>query len=161
MDFMKVFDQTVREIKREVNLKVLKVPEIEQKVLDATSDEPWGPHGSALSELAQATKKFAECQMVMNVLWTRLGERGANWRHVYKALTIIEYLIANGSERAVDDILDHYSKISVLSSFEYVEPNGKDAGINVRKKVETIVGILNDKERIKAVRDKAASNRDK
>ncbi|WVZ86968.1 hypothetical protein U9M48_033678 [Paspalum notatum var. saurae] len=161
MDFMKVFDQTVREIKREVNLKVLKVPEIEQKVLDATSDEPWGPHGSALSELAHATKKFAECQMVMNVLWTRLSERGANWRHVYKALTIIEYLIANGSERAVDDILDHYSKISVLSSFEYVEPNGKDAGINVRKKVETIVGILNDKERIKAVRDKAANNRDK
>jgi epsin len=86
MDFMKVFDQTVREIKREVNLKVLKVPEIEQKVLDATSDEPWGPHGSALSELAQATKKFAECQMVMNVLWTRLGERGANWRHVYKVI---------------------------------------------------------------------------
>ncbi|XP_062226611.1 clathrin interactor EPSIN 1-like [Phragmites australis] len=161
MDLMKVFDQTVREIKREVNLKVLKVPEIEQKVLDATSDEPWGPHGTALSELAHATKKFSECQMVMNVLWTRLTERGSKWRHVYKALTIIEYLIANGSERAVDDILDHYSKISVLSSFEYVEPNGKDAGINVRKKVETIVGILNDKERIKAVRDKAASNRDK
>ncbi|KAL6843853.1 hypothetical protein ACP4OV_026424 [Aristida adscensionis] len=161
MDFMKVFDQTVREIKREVNLKVLKVPELEQKVLDATSDEPWGPHGTALAELASATKKYGECQMVMNVLWTRLAERGAKWRHVYKALTIIEYMIANGSERAVDDILDHYSKISVLSSFEYVEPNGKDAGINVRKKVETIIGILNDKERIKAVREKAASNRDK
>jgi len=161
MDFMKAFDQTVREIKREVNLKVLKVPELEQKVLDATSDEPWGPHGSALSELAQATKKYSECQMVMGVLWTRLSERGANWRHVYKALTIIEYLIANGSERAVDNILDHYSKISVLSSFEFVEPNGKDAGINVRKKVETLVGIINDKEKIKAVREKAATNRDK
>ncbi|CAM0902986.1 unnamed protein product [Alopecurus aequalis] len=161
MDFMKVFDQTVREIKREVNLKVLKVPELEQKVLDATSDEPWGPHGSALSELAQATKKYSECQMVMGVLWARLAERDSNWRHVYKALTIIEYLIANGSDRAVDDILDHYSKISVLSSFEFVEPNGKDAGINVRKKVETLVGIINDKERIKAVREKAASNRDK
>ena len=35
-------------------------------------------------------------------------------RRIYvQALTIIEYLIANGSERAVDDILDHYSKISV------------------------------------------------
>jgi len=140
---------------------VLKVPELEQKVLDATSDEPWGPHGSALSELAQATKKYSECQMVMGVLWARLAERDSNWRHVYKALTIIEYLIANGSERAVDNILDHYSKISVLSSFEFVEPNGKDAGINVRKKVETLVGIINDKDRIKAVRDKAASNRDK
>ncbi|XP_072968096.1 clathrin interactor EPSIN 1 [Typha angustifolia] len=161
MDFMKVFDQTVREIKREVNLKVLKVPEIEQKVLDATNDEPWGPHGSALSEIAQATKKFTECQMIMNVLWTRLTEGSQNWRHVYKALTVIEYLIANGSERALDDILEHCSPISVLSRFEHVEPNGKDVGINVRKKAETISNILNDKDKIQAVRDKAAANRDK
>ncbi|KAL7250301.1 hypothetical protein ACSBR1_012329 [Camellia fascicularis] len=31
MDFMKVIDQTVCKIKSEVNLKVLKVPKIEQK----------------------------------------------------------------------------------------------------------------------------------
>jgi epsin len=42
-----------------------------------------------------------------------------------------------------------------------VEPNGKDCGINTRKKVETILSIINDKERIKAVRDKATSNHDK
>ncbi|KAK3003259.1 hypothetical protein RJ639_019593 [Escallonia herrerae] len=161
MDFMKVFDQTVREIKREVNLKVLKVPEIEQKVLDATDDEPWGPHGTALAEIAQATKKFSECQMVMNVLWTRLGETGRNWRHVYKALTVIEYLVGNGSERAVDDIIEHTFKISSLSSFEDVEPSGKDNGINVRKKVENIVALLNDKDRIQEVRNKAAATRDK
>ncbi|XP_010914749.1 clathrin interactor EPSIN 1 [Elaeis guineensis] len=161
MDFMKVLDQTVREIKREVNLKVLKVPETEQKVLDATSDEPWGPHGSALSEIAQATKKFTECQMIMNVLWTRLSDTGSKWRHVYKALAVIEYLIANGSERAVDDILEHTFQISALSGFEYVEPNGKDVGINVRKKAETILALLNDKEKIQAVREKAAATRDK
>ncbi|KAK9742057.1 hypothetical protein RND81_03G145500 [Saponaria officinalis] len=112
MDFMKVFDQTVREIKREVNLKVLKVPEIEQKVLDATDNEPWDPHGSALAEIAQATKKFTECQMVMNVLWTRLGETGKDWRY---SLTVIEYLIANGAERAVDDIIEHTFQISSLT----------------------------------------------
>lgn len=26
----------------------------------------------------------AECQMVMNVLWTRLTETGKDWRYVYK-----------------------------------------------------------------------------
>ncbi|PKA64223.1 Clathrin interactor EPSIN 1 [Apostasia shenzhenica] len=173
MDFMKVLDQTVREIKREVNLKVLKVPEIEQKVrilpftvylsvvLDATSDEPWGPHGSALAEIAQATKKFTECQMVMNVLWTRVTDTSANWRYVYKALSVIEYLIAHGSERAVDDIIEHSHRISCLSGFEHVEPNGKDVGINVRKKVETILALLGDKEKIQVVRDKAAATRDK
>ncbi|XP_022997008.1 clathrin interactor EPSIN 1-like isoform X2 [Cucurbita maxima] len=161
MDFMKVFDQTVREIKREVNLKVLKVPEIEQKVLDATDDEPWGPHGSALAEIAQATKKFSETQMVMNVLWTRLSETGKNWRLVYKALAVIEYLVAHGSERAVDDIIEHTFQISSLSSFEHVEPNGKDMGINVRKKAENIVALLNDKDKIQEVRNKAAANREK
>ncbi|KAK9065547.1 hypothetical protein SSX86_014948 [Deinandra increscens subsp. villosa] len=161
MDFMKVIDQTVREIKREVNLKVLKVPEIEQKVLDATDDEPWGPHGTALAEIAQATKKFSECQMVMNVLWARLTETDRNWRHVYKALAVIEYLVANGSERAVDDIIEHTFQISSLACFEYVEPNGKDSGINVRKKVENIVLLLNDKDKIQAARNKAAANRDK
>ncbi|KAJ0971409.1 hypothetical protein J5N97_019368 [Dioscorea zingiberensis] len=161
MDFMKVLDQTVRDIKREVNLKVLKVPEIEQKVLDATSNEPWGPHGSDLSDIAQNTKKYTECQMIMNVLWTRLNDTGPNWRHVYKALAVVEYLIANGSDRAVDDILECSSKIAAVSSFEYVEPNGKDLGINVRKKAETILGILRDKDKIQQVRNKASANRDK
>lgn len=48
-----------------------------------------------------------------------------------------------------------------LSSFEYVEPNGKDSGLNVRKKAETIVGLLNNKDKIQEVRNKAAANRDK
>ncbi|XP_030530694.1 clathrin interactor EPSIN 1 isoform X2 [Rhodamnia argentea] len=161
MDFMKVFDQTVREIKREVNLKVLKVPEIEQKVLDATDNEPWGPHGSALAEIAQATKKFTECQMVMNVLWTRVRETGKDWRYVYKALAVVEYLVAHGSERAVDDIIEHTFQISSLSSFEYVEPSGKDLGINVRKKAENIVALLNNRDKIQEVRNKAEANRDK
>ncbi|PIA64534.1 hypothetical protein AQUCO_00100190v1 [Aquilegia coerulea] len=161
MDFMKVLDQTVREIKREVNIKVLKVPEIEQKVLDATSNEPWGPHGSALTEIAQATKKFTECQLVMATLWPRLGDGGRNWRHVYKALSVIEYLVAHGSERALDDIIEHTFQISSLSSFEYVEPNGKDMGINVRKKAETITGLLSNKDKIQEVRNKAAATRDK
>lgn len=161
MDFMKVFDQTVREIKREVNKKVLKVPEIEQKVLDATSNEPWGPHGSLMAEIAQATRKFNESPLVMGVLWTRIADTGRNWRHVYKALTVLEYLVAHGSERIIDEIREHNYQISTLSDFQYVEPNGKDQGINVRKKAQTIVSLINDKEKIQEVRQKAAANRDK
>ncbi|KAL5975545.1 hypothetical protein ACLOJK_019869 [Asimina triloba] len=141
---MKVVDQAVREIKREVNIKVLKVPEIEQKVLDATSNEPWGPHGTVLGEIAQATKKFTECQLIMNALWTRLADSGCNWRHVYK-----------------DVLAESHLSVKSLSGFEYVEPNGKDVGMNVRKKVETILTLLNNKDKIQEVRNKAAANRDK
>ncbi|KAJ7516592.1 hypothetical protein O6H91_22G064300 [Diphasiastrum complanatum] len=161
MDLKKVFDQTVREIKREVNKKVLKVPEIEQKVLDATSNEPWGPHGTLMSDIAQATRNYNEHQMIMGILWKRLNDSGRNWRHVYKALTVLEFLVGHGSERVIDDLREHSYQVQTLVDFQYVEPNGKDQGVNVRKKAQTLVGLVNDKEKIREVRQKAAANRDK
>lgn len=51
--------------------------------------------------------------------------------------------------------------VKSVSSFEYMEPNGKDSGINVRKKAETILGLLRDKDKIQQARTKASANRDK
>ncbi|KAL4273374.1 hypothetical protein GQ457_13G028290 [Hibiscus cannabinus] len=157
----KAIGQTVRELKREVNKKVLKVPGIEQKVLDATSNEAWGPHGSLLADIAMATRNYHEYQMIMTVIWKRLSDTGKNWRHVYKALTVLDYLVANGSERVIDDIREHAYQISTLSSFQYIDSSGRDQGNNVRKKSQSLVALVNDKERIIEVRQKAAANRDK
>ncbi|PPD71536.1 hypothetical protein GOBAR_DD31568 [Gossypium barbadense] len=157
----KAIGQTVRELKREVNKKVLKVPGIEQKVLDATSNEPWGPHGSLLADIAMATRNYHEYQMIMTVIWKRLSDTGKNWRHVYKALTVLEYLVGHGSERVIDDIREHAYQISALSNFQYIDSSGRDQGNNVRKKSQSLVALVNDKERIIEVRQKAAANRDK
>eukprot|EP00252_Welwitschia_mirabilis_P022708 TRINITY_DN622_c0_g1_i1.p1 TRINITY_DN622_c0_g1~~TRINITY_DN622_c0_g1_i1.p1 ORF type:complete len:851 (+),score=223.18 TRINITY_DN622_c0_g1_i1:431-2983(+) len=157
----KVFDQTVRDLKREVNKKVLKVPSIEQKVLDITSNEPWGPHGSIMADIAQATRNYHEYQMIMGVLWKRLNDTGKNWRHVYKALTVLEYLVGHGSERVIDDLREHAYQISTLKDFQYIDSRGKDQGQNVRKKSHALVTLLNDKERIREARQKAAANKDK
>ncbi|KAK4354930.1 hypothetical protein RND71_027124 [Anisodus tanguticus] len=157
----KAFDQTVRDLKRGVNKKVLKVPSIEQKVLDATSNEPWGPHGSLLADIAHASRNYHEYQMIMSVIWKRINDTGKNWRHVYKGLTVLEYLVAHGSERVVDDIREHAYQISTLSDFQYIDSSGRDQGCNVRKKSQSLVVLVNDKERIQEVRQKAAANRDK
>lgn len=157
----KAFDQTIRDIKREVNKKVLKVPSIEQKVLDATSNEPWGPHGSLLADIAQASRNYHEYPMIMSVIWKRINDTGKNWRHVYKALTVLEYLVAHGSERVIDEIREHAYQISTLSDFQYIDSSGRDQGNNVRRKSQSLVLLVNDKERIQEARQKAASNRDK
>ncbi|XAR71125.1 hypothetical protein NMG60_11028245 [Bertholletia excelsa] len=157
----KAFDQTVREIKREVNKKVLKVPGIEQKVLDATSNEPWGPHGSLLADIAQSSRNYHEYQMIMAVIWKRISDTGKNWRHVYKALTVLEYLVAYGSERVIDEIRERAYQISTLSNFQYIDSSGKDQGNNVRKKSQSLIILVNDKEKIQEARQKAAANRDK
>ncbi|KAI9115090.1 hypothetical protein K1719_014103 [Acacia pycnantha] len=157
----KAIGQTVRDLKREVNKKVLKVPGIEQKVLDATSNEPWGPHGSLLADIAQASRNYHEYQMIMAVIWKRINDTGKNWRHVYKALTVLEYLVAHGSERVIDEIREHAYQISTLSDFQYIDSSGKDQGNNVRRKSQSLVLLVNDKEKIIEVRQKAAANRDK
>jgi epsin len=161
MDLKKVFDQTVRELKREVNKKVLKVPEIEVKVLEATSNEPWGPHGTIMADIAQATRNYNDYQLIMTVLYKRLNDTGRNWRHVYKSLTVLEYLVANGSERVIDELREHTYHIQTLVDFQYIEASGKDQGINVRKKAQNLVSLINDKERICEVRQKANANREK
>jgi epsin len=48
-----------------------------------------------------------------------------------------------------------------LTRFEYLEPNGKDVGLNVRKKAEAVLAILDDREKLQEVREKAAVTRDK
>lgn len=83
------------------------------QILDATSNEPWGPHGSYLAEIAQATRNQYEYQMIMTVIWKRINDTGKNWRHVYKGLTVLEYLVAHGAERVIDDIREHAYQISV------------------------------------------------
>lgn len=48
-----------------------------------------------------------------------------------------------------------------LSDFQYIDSSGRDQGSNVRKKSQSLVVLVNDKERIQEVRQKAAANRDK
>lgn len=51
--------------------------------------------------------------------------------------------------------------VQTLSDFQYIDSSGRDQGSNVRKKSQSLVALVNDKERIIEVRQKAAANRDK
>ncbi|RZC89773.1 hypothetical protein C5167_035769 [Papaver somniferum] len=115
--------------KRGVNNKVLKVPGVEHKVLDATSSEPWGPHGH-------------EYQTVMAVLWKRINDTGKNWRHVYKALTVLEYLVGHGSERVIDEIKEHAYQISCRSVEALVATRGDINPWNRQKLMSCAVWVL-------------------
>ena len=63
-------------------------------------------------------------------LTPRQRKEAREWRQIYKALTLLEYLVKNGSERVVDDARAHISTIKMLRSFHYIDDKGKDQGIN-------------------------------
>jgi hypothetical protein len=63
------------------------------------NSEAWGPAGSVLYEIAQATADSQQRQLIFQVVWERLKEPGENWRKCYKALNVIDYCIKNGTKR--------------------------------------------------------------
>lgn len=57
---------------------------VDVKVREATSNDPWGPSSSLMSEIADLTFNVVAFAEVMGMVWKRLNDSGKNWRHVYK-----------------------------------------------------------------------------
>lgn len=74
--------------------------EAEIKVREATSNDPWGPSSSLMSEIADLTYNVVAFSEIMSMIWKRLNHRGKNWRRVYKAMTLMECLSSAGRSSA-------------------------------------------------------------
>ncbi|KAG6879226.1 hypothetical protein C0992_004287 [Termitomyces sp. T32_za158] len=137
---------------------VLNVTEMEAKVQEATNEDPWGASSTLMQEIAQG-QHFNE---IMPAIYSRFMDKEARqWRQIYKALQLLEYLIKHGSERVVDDARSHISTLKMLRNFHYIDDKGKDEGINVRNRSREIVELLSDVEKIRAERRKAKANKNK
>ncbi|RUP48108.1 epsin 2-like protein [Jimgerdemannia flammicorona] len=58
--------------------------DVQAKVREATSNDPWGPSGTLMNEIAQATYNQHDFLEIMEMLDKRLNDKGKNWRHVFK-----------------------------------------------------------------------------
>jgi len=75
----------------------------QSKVRDATSNDPWGPSGTQMNDIAQMTYNQSVVPLIaahqlltstfdyrndfieiMEMLDKRLNDKGKNWRHVFK-----------------------------------------------------------------------------
>jgi epsin len=142
------------------------------KLRDATSNDPWGPSGTQMNEIAQLTyNQCVQCKLgahprndfveVMEMLDKRLNDKGKNWRHVFKALTVLDYILHAGSENVVIYFRDNIYIVKTLKEFVYVSEDGKDVGANVRQKAKDITNLLSDEDRLRAERRSRGAMRDR
>ncbi|KAF0032784.1 hypothetical protein F2P81_015074 [Scophthalmus maximus] len=129
--------------------------EAEIKVREATSNDHWGPPSTLMSEIADLTFNVVAFAEVMGMIWKRLNDHGKNWRHVYKALTLVDYLIKTGSESVAQECRESIYTIQTLRDFQYIDRDGRDQGINVREKAKQLVVLLRDEEKLKKERSQA------
>ncbi|XP_070617554.1 epsin-2 isoform X2 [Erythrolamprus reginae] len=152
---------TTSSIRRQMKNIVNNYSEAEIKVREATSNDPWGPSSSLMTEIADLTYNVVAFSEIMSMIWKRLNDHGKNWRHVYKALTLLDYLIKTGSERVAQQCKENLFAIQTLKDFQYIDRDGKDQGINVREKSKQLVSLLKDDERLKAERAQALKTKER
>lgn len=133
----------------------------EIKVREATSNDPWGPPTSLLMEIADLTLNVVALTEVMGIIWKRLNDHGKNWRHVYKALTLLDYLIKSGSDRVAQQCKENIYAIQTLRDFQYIDRDGQDQGMSVREKSKQLVALLKDDEKLKLERSQSLKTRER
>ncbi|KAI0105986.1 ENTH-domain-containing protein [Daldinia grandis] len=169
MDFNSLKDQvtnlTLYDLKagvRKVQNAVMNYTEMEAKVREATNNEPWGASSTLMQEIANGTFNYQTLNEIMPMIYRRFTEKAAEeWRQIYKALQLLEFLIKHGSERVIDDARGHLALLKMLRQFHYIDQNGKDQGINVRNRAKELAELLGDVDRIRAERKKARTNKAK
>lgn len=147
-------------IRRTLKNVVKNYTEAEVKVREATSNDPWGPSGTLMSEIARLTHDMVSYTEIMQIIWKRLNDSGKNWRHVYKTLLLLDYLVKAGSENVARACRENIYTIQTLKDFQYVE-EGKDYGMNVREKAKQLTLLLKDEERLKNERTKMTRTRER
>ncbi|KAL1277672.1 hypothetical protein QQF64_024345 [Cirrhinus molitorella] len=152
---------TTSSLRRQMKNIVNNYTDAEIKVREATSNDPWGPPSSLLMEIADLTFNVVAFTEVMGIIWKRLNDHGKNWRHVYKALTLLDYLIKSGSDRVAQQCKENIYAIQTLRDFQYIDREGQDQGIGVREKSKQLVALLRDEDRLKQERSQAHKTRER
>ncbi|VDN81695.1 unnamed protein product [Brugia pahangi] len=143
----------IRKLGDKVQGIVMNYTEAESKVREATNEDPWGPTGPQMAEIAHMTYQYDAFSEVMSMLWKRMLQDNKNaWR---RSLTLLHYLLKNGSERVVSNTRDHLFEMRTLESYKFIDEKGKDQGLNVRHRVSVLFDLIQDDEQLKTERKKA------
>lgn len=111
-------------------------------------------------QIANASSEAKECQAIVTHVWNIAKMDSPKWRQVFKALSLIDFLIKNGSRRFVEDCRTNQLKIRQFREFSCME-DGVDRGQGVREQACHIMDLLNDRKLLDEEREKATQNKDK
>ncbi|KAJ2008437.1 hypothetical protein H4R26_000214 [Coemansia thaxteri] len=128
---------------------------MQMKVREATSNDPGMPPGSLMGEIAQATYNQSDFLGVMEIIDKRLNDKGKHWRHVFKALVVLDFCLHVGSKFVVEYAIDNIFIVKTLREFQHIDDSGRDQGTNVRQKAKELTRLLLDRPRL----EKERSNR--
>eukprot|EP00392_Amoebophrya_sp_AT5.2_P008285 g8304.t1 len=134
---------------------------LEKNLSEATSNQNWNVSNTLKYSISDSTSSRQDFRVIMQHIWECLSPpKPRKWRQVFKALTLLEFLVKNGVERCIDEVRDNQFKLRQLSSFSHIE-EGKDRGQGVRDLSGILIQLVNDATLLQEERQKARDSRSK
>jgi epsin len=152
-----VFKGALRAVKNVTN----GYSDVEAKVRAVTSNDSVIPSGALMQELAQLSYNHADYVDLIAMLDKRLNDKGKYWRHVYKSLIVVEYLLHSGSPKVAQYFRDNIYVIKTLTEFQHIDDNGRDVGGDVRTRARDLSRLLADDKNLAEVRRRRKQMRDR
>jgi len=144
----------------ELRVQVYPKNETEKKVYEALSSKNWGASSTLMNDIAADSMDYDKYGIITGIVWQNFETDGKTWKQIFKTMTLIEFLIKNGSERFIEECRDKMYKIRRLQDYNYYE-GSIDKGSGVREKAKQIIELLSSNDFIRTEREKARALRNK
>jgi len=131
----------------------------ERDVREATSNDKKASPPLVNARIANACYDLASARLVMDMVWKRLHDSFKNWRHIYKGLLLVEFLLKAGPVHVVAEIQKNVYAIQTLTTFTYVSPkSGVDKGQHVREASANALKLLQNEALLRREREVGVRN---
>ncbi|KAM7533188.1 hypothetical protein Aperf_G00000124013 [Anoplocephala perfoliata] len=131
-------------LRRKIKNSVGRYSRAELLVREATSNDPTLPSQELLLQISNMTKLLSLYEGTIRMIFKRLNDKSKNWRHIYKALVVIEACLQHGSIRFIKDCRSQLPQMKTLSDFVYSYDQNPNAGFLIREKARRVVALLED-----------------
>ncbi|XP_061354193.1 epsin-3-like [Gastrolobium bilobum] len=123
---------------------------------EVTSGNKWAPDSPSLRSISRAAFEVDDYWRIVEILHKRLLKfEKKNWRATYNSLIVLEHLLTHGPESVAEEFQGDKDVISQMKGFQYIDSNGFNWGLTVRKKSERIMKLLEEGALLKEERNHA------
>ncbi|CAO2190218.1 unnamed protein product [Urochloa humidicola] len=139
---------------KQARLALGDVTPAELLVQEATNNAACVPDAKTLACIADAAFDMDDCWRIAKVLHHRLSRAAdwKEWRPVYKALVVLEFLLTHGPDDLPREFLPDMPAMRDLRSFRYVDDKGFDWGACMQRRTDSVLALLTDADRLRHAR---------
>ncbi|CAK8576055.1 unnamed protein product [Lathyrus sativus] len=155
-EFKKQASFFLKEKIKTARLALTDVTPAQLMVEEATNGNPWAPTTVTLRSISKAAFDLDDYSRIIEILHTRLVKfEKKNWRVSYNSLIVLEHLLTHGPESVAEEFQSDKDVINQLNCFQFIDENGFNWGLTVRKKSERVMKLLEEGSLLKEERTHA------